>query len=75
MAAAEGRVEESQNLRRAFAVGPDNDPIGLHEVRDRATLPQELRVRNDSELVLEIEGIDYLGLLVRHAGIVHVGEP
>ena len=29
----------------------------------------------DSTLTLDLDGISYLGLLVRHTAVVHLGEP
>ena len=48
-AGAEGRVDLQHDVRRALIAATDDQPIRAHEVLDRGTLAQELRVADDGE--------------------------
>ena len=48
--ARERVVECLQQFRRARVVGADDDPVRLHEVRDRGAFLQEFRVRHHVEV-------------------------
>ena len=79
MTAIERLIERPQQLRRSRIVGSDNDAIRLHEVADRSTFFEKLRIRDDIKLdrlaALGQHPID-LGLYLvggpnRHGGFVH----
>ncbi len=50
MVAREGVVERLEQLGGARIVGADDDPVRLHEVRDRRAFLEELGIRHDVEL-------------------------
>ena len=78
----ESVYDEPQRVWLPLPYGTDADTVGVYYYHpndeDRGWYPAENVLGwlvPDSALTLDLDGTRYLGLLVRHAAIIHVGEP
>ena len=77
--AVEWFVQRLERFSRARVVGPDDDPVGFHEVGDGGALLQEFRVGDHVEFQVHAarsecflnRGANPIGGADRHGGLVH----